>query len=255
MTTIPSTEHIAVLVSTRNRAHVASWTRTMIDRQSLRPQVWVVVVDGSPEFHGDTWSWADNYIHRPDVPLGASRNLAIQAGLASGASFLALWDDDDYYAPDHLERMVSALRENPDYPVAGASMTPLYYLADGTTIVAGPYCEGHALEPTLVFRDWYLREEGHRFLPDTRGLSAEILDGYRTKLFQVWDTIVIMCHEANTYDKKQVRARPDHYRAREVWDTDVPTVVWDLLEWMGAGHAHPMTPLTMQPSGYHKSFN
>jgi hypothetical protein len=220
----------------------------MINRQSLRSQVWVVVVDGSPEFHGDAWSWADHYIHRPNVPLGTSRNLAIQAGLAVGASFLALWDDDDYYAPYHLERMVGALLANPDYLVAGASMTPLYYLSDGAVISAGPYWEGHALEPTLVFRSWYLREEGHRFLPDTRGLSAEILDGYRTPILQVWGTIVIMCHDMNTYDKRQVRARPDYYRAKEVWDTDVPGVVWELLEWMGAGHSHPMTPLMMQPT-------
>lgn len=220
----------------------------MINRQSLRAQVWIVVVDGSATFHGDAWSWADHYIHRPDVPLGTSRNLAIQAGLAAGSSFLALWDDDDYYTPDHLERMVGALLANPDYPVAGASMTPLYYLADGTTIVAGPYCEGHALEPTLVFRDWYLREGGHRFLPDTRGLSAEILDGYQTPLLQVWDTIVIICHAVNTYDKNQVRRDPGRYAAREVWDKEVPGVVWELLEWMGSGSPHPMLPLMMTPS-------
>ena len=219
----------------------------MIARQSLWGQLWVVVVDGSTDSHEKEWSWSDSYIHRPDIPLGASRNLAIEAGLDSGASFLALWDDDDYYAPDHLERMVGALLENPAMAVAGASMTPLYYLADGATLIAGPYCEGHALEPTLVFRDGYLREGGHRFLPDTRGLSAEILDGYRTPLLQVWNTIVIMCHEANTYDKKQVRRDPGRYATREVWDTEVPGVVWELLEWMGAGRPHPMTPLTMQP--------
>jgi len=216
----------------------------MIDRQSERGRVWVVVVDGSVEPH-PAWRWADHYIHCPDIPLGASRNMAIEAGLAVGAEYLALWDDDDYYAPEHLERMIAALEAAPPTTgVAGASLTPLYYLNDGAVLVAGPYCEGHALEPTLVFRADYLRNPTHRFLPLSKGLSAEILENYAAPLVQVWGTMVVICHDSNTYDKGQIRERPAAYRAREVWGSDVPDVVWGLLEWMsrGKGYAsgHPM---------------
>ncbi len=233
---------------------MAAWTRAMIDRQSLRSSVWIVVVDGTVEDNRAAWSWADCYLHRPDIPLGVSRNTAIEAGLAAGAAYLALWDDDDYYAPDHLEWMVAALKATPSAQVAGASMTPLYYLADGTVMVAGPYCEGHALEPTLVFRASYLREEGHRFLPHTRGLSAEILEGYRAPLVQVWGTVIVICHGSNTYDKTQIRERPGHYRAREVWDAEVPSVVWEFLEWMECGHLHPMLLLMMPISPPQSSY-
>lgn len=211
----------------------------MVESQTVgRDRLIVIVVDGSYTHAGPEWWWADYYIHRKNIPLGSSRNLAIERGLALGARFLALWDDDDYYTPDHLERMMCGLEENPHYGVAGASMTPLYYLADDVTYVAGPYCENHALEPTLVFRDWYLRE-AHRFLPETRGLSAEILEGFVTPLLQVWGTIVIMCHGTNTYDKDQIRAEPGRFRAR-VATVILPEAVMRLLEVEGLVEGHPM---------------
>ena len=213
----------------------------MVESQTVgRDRLIVIVVDGSYRRFGAEWWWADYYIHRKNIPLGSSRNLAIERGLATGARFLALWDDDDYYTTDHLERMVSELEKNLRYGVAGASMTPLYYLADDVTYVAGPYCENHALEPTLVFRDWYLRE-GHRFLPKTRGLSAEILEGFATPLLQVWGTIVIMCHGTNTYDKDQIRADPGRFRARAATAV-LPEAVVRLLEVEGLVEGHPMRP-------------
>jgi glycosyltransferase involved in cell wall biosynthesis len=235
---------IAILISTRNRAHVADWTHKMIARQTVGlERLWIVVVDGSPVAEPTVWCWADVYLSQPDIPLGGSRNLAINTALweKENIGYLALWDDDDYYEPDHLERMIAALDADPTAEVVGASMTQLYYLREGLTLVAGPYCEGHALEPTLVFRASYLRDGPNRFLPDSRGLSAEILNGFTARLIQVWGTMAVICHGSNTYDKYQILGLPERWNARRLLaGEDVPAAVLGLESLFREGMWHPM---------------
>lgn len=237
------TRRIAVLISTRNRSHVAPWTRRMIMRQTVGSvRMWIVVVDGSSVAAPSAWNWADVYISRPEIPLGGSRNLAIDTALVrDDIHYLALWDDDDYYEPDHLERMIAGLDASSCAEVAGASMTPLYYLREGLTLVAGPYGERHALEPTLVFRASYLRDGSNRFLPDSRGLSVEILNGYTVCLVQVWGTMAVICHDSNTYDKYQILEQPDRWLARRLLvGEEVPAAVRGLDALFREGVWHPM---------------
>lgn len=215
----------------------------MIERQTVgRKRLWIVVVDGSPMAESTVWCWADEYLSRPDIQLGASRNLAIDTALScDNIGYLALWDDDDYYEPDHLEHMIAALEADSTAEVAGASMTPLYYLREELALVAGPYCEGHALEPTLVFRASYLRNGANRFLPDTRGLSAEILNGFTARLVQVWGTMAVICHGSNTYDKYQILERPERWNARRLLvGEEMPVSVIGLERLFRVGVWHPM---------------
>lgn len=71
-------------------------------------------------------------IHQRDRGVSIARNVGIAA---SAGEFLAFLDDDDVWAPDRLERQVSALQSRPDAVVCYSS---LWYLAsDGSRTGSG----------------------------------------------------------------------------------------------------------------------
>jgi glycosyltransferase involved in cell wall biosynthesis len=210
-----------VCISTRNRDAFYTWTRQQVAAQTLQP-VRVVIVDGSDK-PGIWSSWPDAiYIHRPACLLGESRNLAIAAARAAGAETIALWDDDDWYAPWRLEKAQALLDANSDIDVIGSTITPIVFTDTQEVIICGPYHATHALEPTLVFRAGYT---GRFQADDPMGLGRPFLRNYTVPLLQMPDAHILIAHGTNTYSKEQVRQNPAKYSGRVAAEFAVPAEI------------------------------
>ena len=201
-------------ISTKDRDHFYDWSRTMIDRQTI--PVTVVIVDGSAE--PSRWStWPDAiYIHRPNVALGLSRNIAMDAALSHGAAYIAIWDDDDYYEPCHLEEALRLLDAHPEAMAAGSTVTPLYFPQYDEMWVCGPYAETHSIEPALVFRAALAKS--NRFDPADRcGLGAPFLNDFTVPIVQNKKrTHIAIAHRGNTVSKEPIRQTPSKYLATRI---------------------------------------
>ena len=87
----------------------------------------VVIVDDGPVDRAEqvqAWSpkLSVRYIHTTPATIGRNRNLA---AWASTAKYIAHWDDDDWYAPDRIERQV-ALLERTEKGITGVPACYVY---------------------------------------------------------------------------------------------------------------------------------
>ena len=125
----------AVIIPTRDMGDVLHQAlRTVLD-QSLHPDEVIVVDDGSRddsttkvrlEFPGV------RVISTPRHGVAHARNIGIDA---ASSDYIAFKDADDFWAPDHLAALASAIREFPDAGLvatgAGSHRLPLEHLVRG----------------------------------------------------------------------------------------------------------------------------
>ena len=192
----------------------------MVKRQTLSANV--VIVDGS-ESASSKWSAWPNaiYIHRPNIVLGASRNLAMEVALEHGAKYIALWDDDDFYQPWHLENGVALLTKNDSAMAVGSSITQIYFKTYNELWECGPYAKHHALEPSLIVRA-ELASTNRFDATDAKGLGAPFLNNYSVPLVQMPYSHILIAHPENTVGKEMVRQVPSRYLAKRVNDFQIP---------------------------------
>lgn len=226
---------IALLISTKDRPYQAPWVQSMIKRQTYK-NIKIIVVDGSEQDNFDAWSYADIYDHSPYAPLGASRNKAIEHALALKADYMAFMDDDDYYAPAHLELHLKALA-NSTAEISGSTLNGIYYLKSDKYLISGPYNPYHTVEPACVFKASYALK--HRFYNHTRGLMSEFTDDFTQPMTQVCGTIVVIAHESNTYDKRPIYENPAAWACSHASKDDLP-VFKELAEYLNSNN-HPMS--------------
>src|SRR5262245_35487698 len=102
---------ITAVIPTYNRAAVLKRAIESVLNQTCRPQQVIVVDDGSKD---DTervcaeYRSCVEYIRQPNAGASAARNRGI---IAARNDWIAFLDSDDYWTPQHLERMLSAIRE------------------------------------------------------------------------------------------------------------------------------------------------
>ncbi|HEX5166815.1 MAG TPA: glycosyltransferase [Thermomicrobiales bacterium] len=104
----PATHLVSCIMPTGNRARFALQAIALFQRQDYADRELIVVDDGDDDLEQQLP--ADPRIRYLRVPrgltIGAKRNRACD--LARG-TFIAHWDDDDWYAPDRLRRQLAPL--------------------------------------------------------------------------------------------------------------------------------------------------
>ena len=97
-----------------------------VQNQTCGPVTHTLVVDGNPHFEapkgflGPVIGCPSNHNDYGDTP----RSIGIQSSIAAGASLIALLDDDNWFAPDHIERAIET-----------QSQTGAALIASGRTMV------------------------------------------------------------------------------------------------------------------------
>lgn len=215
---------IAVCIRTRNRKHLFPWVKRLVEAQTIgMDKIHIIIVDGAEEDR-EVWStWGApnlHYIRAPNIILGASNNLSIQLAQELGCSYIALWDDDDWYAPEYLEKAVEVL-EKGDVNIVGQSLITVYYRNLKEVWEMGPYGANHALEPTLVFRtSWSV---GKYFDEDDRlGRGAPFLNDFTEALGRYPSGLYIhVAHDKNTFDKHRIIENPQLFRANKLTEAEI----------------------------------
>lgn len=203
-----------------------SWefSRTCMDMQILKPDVWVIV-DNSKTPAND-WSIAKErtgvlyervYERRS---IGWLRNRCLEVALEQGADYIVFWDDDDYYPPTRISTGVKALEENPSADIAGSSTMYLLLTRENVMMITGPFGDTHATAATHTIRRRYA--EANKFPDKERGEEYEFTKAWTASLIQVpsEETIVVMGHGRNTVDKSDLLKRPHIYKAKIVNDVN-----------------------------------
>src|SRR4051794_20594341 len=103
---------VSVILTTRNRPRFLSVALACYQRQTY-PGRELIVVDDGDDFPADeaTIAAVGGRLLRlpPGTPLGAKLNHGLQV---AGGRFCQKMDDDDWYAPRFLEKMVSTVLES-----------------------------------------------------------------------------------------------------------------------------------------------
>lgn len=96
-------------------------------RQTHQPDEWIVVDGGQLPI---TCTLGQTHIHQPSPPGVANflANLQTAIEVATGEIIICA-EDDDHYAPTHLEVMVTQLTQRPEVTIAGDGQQRYYNLA------------------------------------------------------------------------------------------------------------------------------
>lgn len=223
----PQKIHVSVVTPTYNRRRFIP-TLIEIYRQQTYPKEqmeWIILDDGRDAvgdlFHAATISGIPNirYIRVSDgssvndeadadeVPekmrIGAKRNRLNQE--ARGDILVAM-DDDDYYPPDRIQRVVDAFAKYPRVDLAGSSEMNLYFTKERRIYTVGPYHQNHSTNGTMAWRKKYAMT--HRY--DEYVTYAEedsFLDHHVHPMIQMdpHHAILVICHGENTVDKYKMK--------------------------------------------------
>ena len=210
---------VVVCTPTKNRRWSWNFSRTCMDMQSRKPDLWVILDNSSTP--AEDWSIAKD---RSDVlyervygiqPIGWMRNRCLEIALEQGADYIVFWDDDDYYPPTRISSGLKALDANPTADIAGSSRMYLLLTRENIMVEVGPFGDTHATAATWTIRRRYA--ETHRFVETkTRGEELEFTQEWSANLIQVpaEETIVVLGHGRNTVDKSNLLTRPDLFKMK-----------------------------------------
>lgn len=209
---------VVACTPTKNRRWAWDFSRTCMDMQIRKPDLWVVLDNSSSP--AEDWSVAkdrSNVLYERVYgikPIGWMRNRCLEIALEQGADYIVFWDDDDYYPPTRISTGIKALEANPDADIAGSSKMFLLLTRENVLLETGPFGPTHATAATYTIRRRYA--ESHRFL-DTkaRGEELEFTSEWTANLVQVppEETIVVLGHGRNTVDKSVLLVTPHLFRA------------------------------------------
>jgi len=104
----PRSTNISVVITTYNRPEKLKRCLQAIRDQELLPAEIIVVNDGSTEDYTSVQSWASEvtWIHQENAGVSEARNHGVRH---VSAPYTSLCDDDDYFLPNHISTLESAI--------------------------------------------------------------------------------------------------------------------------------------------------
>jgi glycosyltransferase involved in cell wall biosynthesis len=201
---------ISVLTPTYNRRKFIPAAIKCFKAQSY-PQdrmEWIILDDGTDKVE-DLFKASGlknvRYIALDEkLKIGRKRNLIHE--YAKGEICVA-WDDDDYYPPDRVKKAVAKLRSVPNrrVPVVGASELYLYFTDRDQIWAIGPYNPNHCTNGTMAYWTTYAKESRYDDNAD-KAEERSFMKDWTTPVLQLQpqDTMLVMCHNFNTFDKRKL---------------------------------------------------
>ena len=158
------------------------------------------------------------------MTLGAKRNLS-HTFIHKNTKYIVAADDDDYHCRERIAHSVEMLEKTPDAMIAGASTLYVYFKHIQKMYQFGPYMAG---QPDGTNTDRFSPRNTHstngcfayrRALAETRQYSDDaciaeehtFLAEYTIPMIQLdpMKTILVVSHEHNTYDKRNLLKDPN----------------------------------------------
>ena len=175
---------------------------------------WIIVDDGD-EPVGDLFEGMKNvkyFYYKEKMKLGRKRNVA---NSKCSNDIIVYMDDDDYYPPDRIKHAVTRLSSKPKILVAGSSIMYMYYTHINKIYSLGPYGKNHATAGTFAFKRKLLDLTSYEDDAE-KAEEKHFLKNYSFPLIQLdpFKTIVVISHNKNTFDKKQILGQEKRFRMK-----------------------------------------
>jgi len=194
-------EMVSIVTPTFNRRKFIPNLIRCIEAQTYTNYEWIILDDGDDKI-GDLVKhlpYVRYHSYEKKIPIGEKRNLG--NSMAHGG-YIMYADDDDYHQPTRIEHSLDALKKNPAAFIAGSSSMYIYYKTRNELYKTIHFHDKHLTAGTFFFRKSLLNIT--KF--DNKAAMSEekfFLKEYRINVAQIApeSTIVINCHEYNTFDK------------------------------------------------------
>lgn len=149
------------------------------------------------------------------MTLGKKRNYS-HTLIDKRTQFITYFDDDDYHHPSRISHAVEMLLKNPKALCAGSSELYVYFKHIKQMYQFGPYGPNHATAGTFTFRRELLNDTMYE---DKACLAEEkfFLKNWTVPFIQLdpMKTILVISHEHNTFDKKNLLINSNPELAKE----------------------------------------
>lgn len=169
---------------------------------------WLILDDGADPVQ-DLFEQASKeiqnilYIREPEKRcIGYKRN---RLNKEAKGEILICMDDDDYYPECRVSHVVNAMNRFPTIELAGSSEMYYFYTKDKNIFYFIPLVPTHATNATLAYRRSYAKK--HKYNEVIFSEEQSFLENYIHPMIQLdpMKTILVICHNANTYDKDKFR--------------------------------------------------
>ena len=208
---------VSVLTPTHNRrAFIGQYLKYLRRQDYPYNRIEVLVADDGGDSVEDLFRGLERvrYIRLSEPkPLGFKRNLL---AAESRGEIIVHMDDDDYYPPTRISHAVARLLGS-EALIAGNSEIYMYDTRADKVFVSGPFGPNHATNGTFAYRRAYL--EDHRFDSDAFIRDeAAFTDDFTAPMVQLDPraSILMIRHEANTWNKGKTAARPTRLRLKDL---------------------------------------
>jgi GT2 family glycosyltransferase len=206
---------VSVLTPTCNRrAFIPQLLRNFRRQSYPLDRMELVIMDDGDDPVADLMPGLPNvrYIALPErVTLGRKRNLL---SAEARGEIIVHMDDDDYYPPTRVSHAVARLLAS-DRLIAGSRIVLIYDLASDRVTRSGPFAAFQAGSGSFAYRREYLAE--NRWADEDRhSIERAFTAGFTRPMVELnpLETILVIQHSANTWDKRRTTTAPTRYTLR-----------------------------------------
>ena len=153
------------------------------------------------------------FYEKEKMDLGKKRNYMHEKCEFQGDEDIIVYmDDDDYYPKERVSHSVQKLVSNPNVLCGGSSEIFLWFNSLNKMYKFGPYGPNHGTAGTFAFKRKLLKDTSYE---NTAVLAEEkhFLKNYTVPFvqFEPMKTILVVSHEQNTFDKKRLVSKANHF--------------------------------------------
>lgn len=214
---------LVVCTPTYNRKFTLDFSAMVLKKQTFRNIIGWVIVDNSSD---DDLSWKDVQEMKFDFPvvyvrihekkpIGALRNILLQEAIKLNSTYIAFWDDDDYYPTQRFTKSVDALESDKTKHIVGCEKMTVFITQDNVLMDVGPYGTNHATASVWVFRTSITKDR--RFNDaDVKAEEGAFTQDWTLPMIMLpqKDLILVIGHKHNTVDKRQMVPDPARFAGK-----------------------------------------
>jgi len=171
---------------------------------------WIILDDGTDKV-GDLFEGITNvrYVALPEgvkLSIGAKRNRLHE--LATG-DIIVCMDDDDQYPASRVAHAVTTLVNNPSVKIVASSVLPMYFQDRKETWLSGPFGPHHGTFNTMAY--WRSYTKDHQCDETVHHAEeSSFTNNWEEPMVQLnpMDTVLMICHDSNTFDKRYLFKNP-----------------------------------------------
>jgi hypothetical protein len=175
---------VSIVIRSANRPELVQALASLAVQTYTNIEVILVDVEGHGVFDAPSYWCGSLPLHIASTGQHLNRGAAANLGLdRAHGDYIAFLDDDDWFLPDHVELLVSALRDQPDNQAAYAGVICRSEISPGVWDTVRIYNDPY--DPVRLLIENYLPM--HAVLFDARLLAKGLRFDETLRVYEDWD--------------------------------------------------------------------